>query len=146
MWTGLERGLLFVTDTWLDFLFKGGILMIPILLCSVFGLALILDRLYAYRKMKIGGFELGKGVKSAVRRGDFAAAAVLMEGVEGVGAGVLRGTFQRLQERLEQLNKPVKKRISTKIPPGEKLERREEKKRLSQKKRWRRPIGRGDME
>ena len=57
-----------------------------------------------------------------------------------------RRAFQRLQERRTELNKPAKTRIPTKVPPGEKLERREEKKRLSQKKRWRRPIGRRDPE
>ena len=56
-----------------------------------------------------------------------------------------RRAFQRLQERLVQLNKPVKMRISPKVPPGEKLKRREEKKRVSQKKRWRRLIGRRDL-
>ncbi len=56
-----------------------------------------------------------------------------------------RRAFQRLQERLVQLNKPVKMRISPKGPPGEKLKRREEKKRVSQKKRWRRLIGRRDL-
>ena len=87
-----------MTETWLKFLLKGGILMIPILLCSVFGLALILDRLYAYRKMKLRGFELAKGVKNALGRGDFSGAAVLLEGIEGAGARVLRGTFYRLRE------------------------------------------------
>jgi len=87
-----------VTETWLNFLLKGGILMIPIILCSVFGLALILDRLYAYRKMKLRGFELAKGVKNALGRGDFAGAAVLLEGIEEAGARVLRGTFCRLRE------------------------------------------------
>jgi protein subunit release factor B len=56
-----------------------------------------------------------------------------------------RRAFQRLQERLAQLSKPTKLRISPKVPPGKKLKRREEKKRLSQKKRWRRPIDRRDL-
>ncbi len=87
-----------MTETWLNFLLKGGILMIPIVLCSVFGLALILDRLYAYQKMKIGGFDLEKGVKNALKRRDFSGAAVLLEGAEGMGARVLKDTFYRLQE------------------------------------------------
>jgi ribosome-associated protein len=56
-----------------------------------------------------------------------------------------RRAFQRLQERLVQLNKPAKMRISRKVPSGEKLKRREKKKRLSQKKSWRRPIDRRDL-
>lgn len=55
-----------------------------------------------------------------------------------------RRAFQRLQQKLTRLNKRAKMRIPTKVPPGEKLRRREEKKRLSQKKRWRKIIGKGD--
>jgi protein subunit release factor B len=57
-----------------------------------------------------------------------------------------RRAFQRLQQKLAELNKPTKKRIPTLIPLGEKVKRREEKERLSQKKRWRRTIGKEDPE
>ena len=57
-----------------------------------------------------------------------------------------RRAFQRLQEKLKQLNKPVKMRIPHLVPPGEVLKRREEKKRLSQKKRGRRKIREEDLE
>ena len=57
-----------------------------------------------------------------------------------------RRAFQRLQEKLKQLNKPVKMRIPTLVPLGEVWKRKEEKRRLSQKKRWRRGIGEEDLE
>jgi protein subunit release factor A len=57
-----------------------------------------------------------------------------------------RRAFQRLQEKLRKLNKPTKRRIPTAVPPGELRKRREEKKRVSQKKRWRRGIGEEDQE
>jgi protein subunit release factor B len=57
-----------------------------------------------------------------------------------------RRAFQRLQEKLKELNKPTKMRIPTSVPLGEKLNRREEKKRVSQKKSWRKPIGKEDLE
>jgi len=87
-----------VTETGLAFLIKGGILMVPILLCSIIGVALILDRLYAYRRMGIGGFEMARGVKNALARRDFAGAAVLLDGVANAGSRVLRETFYRLRE------------------------------------------------
>lgn len=49
-----------------------------------------------------------------------------------------RRAFQRLQEKLEQLNKPMRVRIPTVVPLDKKRKRREHKKRLSQKKTWRR--------
>ena len=57
-----------------------------------------------------------------------------------------RRAFQRLQEKLTQLNKPAKMRISMLVPLKEKWKRREEKKSLSQKKRWRRTIEQEDLE
>lgn len=57
-----------------------------------------------------------------------------------------RRAFQRLQEKLKQLNKPVKMRIPHVVPPGEVLKRMEEKKRLSQKKKGRRKIREEDLE
>jgi ribosome-associated protein len=57
-----------------------------------------------------------------------------------------RRAFQRLQERLKQLNKPASIRIPIVVSLGEKERRREEKRRLSQKKRWRRAIGKENLE
>lgn len=57
-----------------------------------------------------------------------------------------RRAFQRLQQKLTELNKPTKMRIPTLVPLGEKVQRREEKERLSQKKRWRKTIGKEDPE
>lgn len=57
-----------------------------------------------------------------------------------------RRAFQRLQEKLEQLNEPVRMRIPTMVSPEAKQRRREEKRRLSQKKRWRRAVGEEDLE
>ena len=57
-----------------------------------------------------------------------------------------RRAFQRLQEKLKQLNKPVKMRIPTLVPLGEAWNRKEEKKRLSQKKRWRGKITEEDLD
>ena len=57
-----------------------------------------------------------------------------------------RRAFQRLQEKLKQLNKPAKMRIPTVVSLEDKERRRREKRRLSQKKRWRRAVGEEDLE
>ncbi len=57
-----------------------------------------------------------------------------------------RRAFQRLQEKLKQLNKPAKMRITIMVSVGEKERRREEKRRMSQKKRWRRAVGEENVE
>jgi protein subunit release factor B len=57
-----------------------------------------------------------------------------------------RRALQRLQEKLKQLNKPTKMRIPTVVSLEDKGRRRKEKRRLSQKKRWRRAVGEEDLE
>lgn len=57
-----------------------------------------------------------------------------------------RRAFQRLQQKLTEFNKPTKMRIPTLVSLGEKLKRREEKEMRSQKKRWRKTIGKEDPE
>ncbi len=57
-----------------------------------------------------------------------------------------RRALQRLQEKLKQLNKPTRMRIPTVVSLEDKERRRKEKRRLSQKKRWRRAVGEEDLE
>jgi protein subunit release factor A len=48
--------------------------------------------------------------------------------------------FEVLRKKLEKINKPKKKRVSTKVPLKEKRKRIEEKKKASRKKEFRRNI------
>ena len=52
-----------------------------------------------------------------------------------------RRAFQRLQEKLSQLNRPSNVRIPTVVSLEKKDKRRQEKRRVSLKKRWRRTVG-----
>ena len=87
-----------MNDTWLSFLFRGGILMVPIVLCSIIGLALILDRFNAYYRLKLGGFAVAGGVRQALGRGDIAAAIGHLEGDESAGGLVLTEALARYHE------------------------------------------------
>jgi biopolymer transport protein ExbB len=57
-----------------DFLAKGGILVVPILLCSVVALAIFLERLIYFSRVRIRDFGLVKEVAEHVSRGDSARA------------------------------------------------------------------------
>jgi biopolymer transport protein ExbB len=61
----------------IDFLAKGGILVIPILLCSVFALAIFLERLIRFALLKKRGRELAEKVAELLKSGDEAAACKL---------------------------------------------------------------------
>lgn len=90
---------MYMENTWLSFLLRGGVLMVPIALCSIIGMALILDRFYTYRKLKLGGFTLGDGVRKALGRGDLAAARGHVEGEENAGGILLARALERQDER-----------------------------------------------
>ena len=87
-----------MADTWLHLLFRGGLIMAPIALCSVVGLALILDRFFTYRRLNLAGFSLEEGVRSALKRGDVTAARDLLLGQTEAGSRILAETLARVQE------------------------------------------------
>ena len=84
--------------TWLNFIARGGILMIPIFLCSVIGVALILDRFKTYRSLRLEGFIVAGGVRQALEREDIPAAIAHLEGDESAGGRILTGTLTRYRE------------------------------------------------
>ena len=87
-----------MNGTWLNLLFRGGVLMVPIVLCSIIGLGLILDRFNAYRKLKLEGFTLTGGVRQALGRGDVAGAIGHLEVDESAGSLVLAEALARYHE------------------------------------------------
>lgn len=72
--------------------------MVPIVLCSIVGLALILDRFNTYRKLQLEGFELGGPVRQALGRGDVAAAIGHLDGDKSAGGRILSETLGRFHE------------------------------------------------
>lgn len=87
-----------MNSTWLDLLFRGGVLMIPIVLCSIIGLALILDRFNTYRKLKLDGFAVEGSVRQALGRGDIPAALGYLRDDERAGGLVLTEALERFSE------------------------------------------------
>lgn len=53
----------------IEFFFKGGIFMYPILICSIVGLAIFLERLWSLRRSRVVSTELIKEVGELVRGG-----------------------------------------------------------------------------
>jgi biopolymer transport protein ExbB len=84
--------------TWLNFLLRGGALMVPIALCSIIGLAVIMDRFNTYRKLKLAGFDIEGGVRLALKRGDIQGALGHLEGDDSAGGLVLSETLTRYHE------------------------------------------------
>ncbi len=84
-------------DTWLAFLTRGGILMIPILICSIIGFTLIIDRLLTFRRLNLNDFAIDEAVRKALKRGEIDAARTLLEGSTTAGGMVLADTLERAE-------------------------------------------------
>jgi len=86
-----------LSQTILDTLMRGGVLMGPILVCSVVGIAIILDRAVSYRRMKLRDFFLPGAVRAALESGNVEAALASLRG-ETAGPAVIRGTLDYIRE------------------------------------------------
>lgn len=73
----------------MDFLVKGGPLMVPILLGSVIALAVFLERLWSLRRSRVVPAALGDRVRELVREGRVDAALAACEGSDAAIARVL---------------------------------------------------------
>lgn len=77
-----------------DFLAKGGILVVPIFLCSVVALAIFLERLIHFSRVRIRGFGLVKEVAGYVRDGEHARAIDLVGENKSPMARILAGALE----------------------------------------------------
>lgn len=87
-----------------SFILKGGPVMIPIILGSVIGLALILERLYVFRKIKTDNNQLFLEIEQLVKRGEIQMAITACENKPGSVAGVLKtglGIYKDLRSERE---------------------------------------------
>ena len=86
-----------VSDIWGNLMMRGGVLMAPIVICSIVGLAIILDRTLAYRKLRLGGFVLDGEVRSLLEQQDLEGALALLESEDRAGDLVLAETIRQVQ-------------------------------------------------
>lgn len=77
---------------------RGGVLMVPIFLCSVIGLAIILNRIFVYRRMKLRNFSLPFAARSALKKGDVDTAIDILE-TNAAGSVIIRETLLHTREQ-----------------------------------------------
>ena len=78
----------------IDFLAKGGILVVPILLCSVVALAIFLERLIHFSMVGIRDFGLVEKVARYVKDGEPALAIELARGNKSPMARILASVLE----------------------------------------------------
>jgi biopolymer transport protein ExbB len=61
----------------IEFLWRGGVLMLPILLCSVLALGIVIERLFNLRKKRVVRDDVMEGVESMLRENQISEAGML---------------------------------------------------------------------
>ena len=89
-----------------DLILKGGILMIPIAICSVYALGIIIERLIRYRKAKTNFNRLAEKLESLIIGNKISEARVLCEESKGIIAHLFTLSLQELQKASDS-NKPI---------------------------------------
>ncbi len=87
----------------LGFLYKGGVLVIPILLCSVFALAIFLERLIRFIHLRKQGRGLAEKVAAAVKKGDDEQARNLVDASDSPMGKVLAQALEVKDQNQETL-------------------------------------------
>ncbi len=88
-----------IPSVWIGFIARGGILMVPIVLCSIVGLALILERLYAYRKLRLQGFRVPEEVRLLMAQGSRDAALAVLDVSDTAGATLMAQALRQAEQQ-----------------------------------------------
>jgi biopolymer transport protein ExbB len=87
----------------LEFVSKGGILVVPLLLCSIFALAIFLERFIRFSGLRIRGDGLVKKVRELLRKGEDRQAYALVSGTRTPMGRVLTQAMEVKDQERETL-------------------------------------------
>jgi len=91
----------------ISFLAKGGILVIPILFCSVIALTIVLERLYQFRKLRIKNPDLPARVKKALNEKGVDEALFIAENSKNPLGRVLKEGIKRYRAGKESMERAL---------------------------------------
>ncbi|MCA1658876.1 MAG: MotA/TolQ/ExbB proton channel family protein, partial [Verrucomicrobiaceae bacterium] len=104
----------------IDYLQKGGLLMWPILVCSIIFIAVFAERLFYFHRATIHVAEFLKGLSNLIRRRNFAEALHESAGTPGPVARVVHAAILRHDAQRAELREIVQEAGQLEVP---KLER-----------------------
>ena len=104
----------------LDFIQKGGLLMWPLLFCSIVAIGVFLERLFYFHRANIHVAEFLKGLSNLLKRRNFAEALHESAGTPGPIARVIHAAIIRHDEPRDELREIVREAGQLEVP---KLER-----------------------
>lgn len=104
----------------LDWIIKGGPIMIPILLCSVFALAIIIERLIYLQKAKIDTKKFMEDISTSLKRNRIMEAIDLCEQTQGPVANILKAGILKHDRSRPEIREAIEDAGLHEIPRLEK--------------------------
>src|SRR5947209_6675719 len=105
----------------LDFIQKGGLLMWPILICSIVSIGVFTERLFYFHRASIHVGEFLKGLSNLIKRRNFAEALHESAGTPGPVARVVHSAIIRHDSPRAELREIVQEAGQLEVPKLERL-------------------------
>ncbi len=93
--------------TVLDIVVRGGILMIPIVLCSIIAVAILIERLVTLRKIRVKSTTFVLQIKYLLLRKDLEGALALCKKTPGPIAGITRAGLEKIDRPRQEMKEAI---------------------------------------
>jgi biopolymer transport protein ExbB len=91
----------------LDILMKGGVLIIPIVICSIISIAVLIERLFLLRKIKVNARTFSMHVQSLIRKGKITEAISICKRTPGPVAKITKAAIAKFDKSREEIKEAV---------------------------------------
>lgn len=105
----------------LELIQKGGLVMYPLMLCSVIALAIVIEKFINLSRANIDTERLMTKIKDKIEKQDFSQAVAICEATPGPIAKVLSTAIKLKDSSLEQIKEGIKESVLGEIPRMEKF-------------------------
>lgn len=93
--------------TLFDIVVRGGVLMIPIVLCSIVGVAILIERLWTLRKIRIKSSTFVLQIKYLLLRKDVDGAIALCKKTPGPIAGITKAGLEKINRPRQEIKEAI---------------------------------------
>lgn len=100
----------------MDLIFKGGLLMLPIVVCGIVATYIIIERIIFYKSITRNDEILRKNVDSALVRNDFADAETFCEAAETPVSNVFKKAIEMRSLKEDDLREIVQAEMDNQVP------------------------------
>jgi biopolymer transport protein ExbB len=104
----------------IDIIYKGGPVMLPILLGSVLFVAIFIERLYHYHRAQIDTNEFIAGIRNILKKGNIAEAISICEETPGPVAHIIKAALLKHDRPKDEITKTIEDAALLEVPRLEK--------------------------